>query len=211
MESKIKFLNSTDEFVISLENMWGSDEDIANIASISYGNKAAKNTDGLIKMLLTKGHLSPFEHAGITFYLEIPIFVARQLLRYRHISANEMSRRYTTNKKVMFEFYLPKELYIENDFCCNDTPPAKLLIIQLVEQYEEYIKQGVRPELARIILPVNLMTKMYISINVRELMHILSQRLDPTAQIEIQAVAKEMYKKLKKEFPITEKYFKEVI
>jgi len=207
MSNNIKFLNSMEQFTIIKTAHWGSDKEIADIASISYGNEKAKNIDGLINTLMKRGHMSPFEQAGITFYISIPIFVARQLLRYRHISVNEMSRRYTTNNKVEFEFYMPKELDITNDFHSSTTPPAIESIIQLVLEYENYIKKGAKPEIARIILPVNMMTKMYLSTNIRELLHILHQRLKPEAQAEIAYVANKMYSELNTLFPQTYKAF----
>ena len=207
--SKEVLFRTTSDFKVQVVNQWGSDKNIADIASISYGKEEAANTEHLIKALITKQHLSPFEHAGITFYMEIPIFVARQLLRYRHISVNEMSRRYTTENMIEFEFYLPSELYMQNDFFDSDTPPAKMAILQLVEEYENYIKQGVKPETARIILPVSLMTKLYFTVNIRELMHILHQRLQSEAQREIRQVAAILLDYFKEYFPLTYKYFLE--
>lgn len=208
MSKEVLFRTALD-FEVKAISHWGSDKDIANIASISYGKEEAPNTEALIKALIVKGHLSPFEHAGITFYMEIPIFVARQLLRYRHISVNEMSRRYTTEERVEFEFYLPSELYINNDFYASDTPPAQIAILQLVEEYRNYIQRGIKPETARIILPVSLMTKMYFTVNIRELMHILNQRLRPEAQREIRYVADMMLGWFSTYFPLTHNYFME--
>ena len=208
MTDDVRFITDMDGFVIDLEGWWGSDSRIAKIAGISYGNTTGANTEKLLPFLVSKGHLSPFEHAGLTFYLEIPIFVARQLLRYRHISVNEMSRRYTTDKKTRFEFYLPEELDTPNDFCEDDKPFAQTATLMLVEEYREYLRRGIKPELARTILPVSLMTKMYLSTNIRELMHILYQRTKPDAQKEIQYVAKRMDSWLETFFPITHKAYK---
>jgi len=210
MTDDVWFITDMDGFVIDLEGWWGSDSRIAKIAGISYGNTTGANTEKLLPFLVSKGHLSPFEHAGLTFYLEIPIFVARQLLRYRHISVNEMSRRYTTDKKTRFEFYLPEELDTPNDFCEDSKPFVRTAIIMLVKEYRDYLKRGVKPELARTILPVSLMTKMYLSTNIRELMHILYQRTKSDAQKEIQYVAKQMENWLETFFPITYKAYKEL-
>jgi len=209
MTDDVWFITEMDGFVVDLEGWWGSDSRIAKIAGISYGNTTDSNTEKLIPFLLSKGHVSPFEHAGLTFYLEIPIFVARQLLRYRHISVNEMSRRYTTDKKTRFEFYLPEELDTPNDFCEDKKPFAQTAVLMLVEEYREYLKRGIKPELARTVLPVSLMTRMYLSTNIRELMHIIYQRTQPDAQKEIQYVAKRMESWLETFFPITYKAYQD--
>src|SRR3982751_5344817 len=48
-------------------------------------------TQGLINFLYQNRHNSPFEHAAMTFYIETPIFVAREFMRHRTWSYNEMS------------------------------------------------------------------------------------------------------------------------
>jgi len=211
MNTKSIFISDiTEAFKVDLIKTWGSDKEIADIASISYGKDAAQYVEGLLKYLIANRHLSPFEHAGFTFYIKLPIFIARQLLRYRHISVNEMSRRYTTNKNKPFEFYISDELNTDNDFSTSNVPLSVGLIKSLVKEYEYYIDMKVKPELARTILPVNLLTEMYLSVNIRELMHILYQRLESHAQKEITIIAELMLDHFKDEFPISSAYFLEL-
>jgi len=209
MTNEVVFLDSMESFTVKKIQCWGSDELIALVAGISYGNLEVVAIETLLRKLIAREHLSPFEHAGFTFYLEIPIFVARQLLRYRHISANEMSRRYTTNKKSEFEFYFPNELKTFNDSYYEDRySSAQLTILSAVTEYKDALMRGVKPELARTLLPVSLMTKLYLSTNIRELMHILKQRLAPAAQKEIQYVAQKMESVFRNEFPLTYRHYK---
>jgi len=211
MSTESVFTSDINEaFKVNLIKTWGTDKEIADIASISYGKDSAQYVERLLKYLIVNKHFSPFEHAGFTFYIKLPIFIARQLLRYRHISVNEMSRRYTTNTNKPFEFYIPNELNTYNDFSTSSVPLSVRLIQSLVKEYEYYIDMKIKPELARTILPVNLLTEMYLSVNIRELMHILYQRLESHAQKEITIIAKLMLDYFKDEFPISSAYFLEL-
>src|SRR5690349_20132072 len=62
-----------------------------------------KSTQGLINFLYRERHMSPFEHGSFTFMVDTPIFVAREFMRHRTFSYNEVSGRY---KKLEPRFYL---------------------------------------------------------------------------------------------------------
>lgn len=96
---------------VGMIDVFGSDYHVARIARLSRGvpwevDAAAKmdsekwskstweeNTKTL-RFLFEQKHMTPFEFAGATFYIEAPIFVARQLMRYRCASYLERSLRY---------------------------------------------------------------------------------------------------------------------
>jgi thymidylate synthase (FAD) len=70
-----------------------------NAARVSFAKESSELTDKdrkLIKYLIKEHHTSPFEHNVITFKFKVPIFVARQHMRHRTWSFNEVSRRYTS-------------------------------------------------------------------------------------------------------------------
>jgi len=87
----------------------GSDLDIANAARVSYGKVSYEISDRdakLINFLMEHDHTSPFEHNQFSFRVKAPIFVARQWIRHRMNSYNEISYRYV---KAETEFYIPKK------------------------------------------------------------------------------------------------------
>lgn len=51
-------------------------------------------------------HTSPFEMCEVLFYLKVPIFVARQLVRHRTANINEVSGRYS---ELTNEMYVPEQ------------------------------------------------------------------------------------------------------
>src|SRR5581483_2885690 len=92
---------------VELVRISGSDLDIVNAARVSYGkeSKIFEERDlRLLSYLLEHKHTTPFEHNSLTFRIKCPLFVARQWMRHRMASYNEISYRYV---EVPEEFYIP--------------------------------------------------------------------------------------------------------
>ena len=103
--STIKVL---DKGYVTLVDHWGDDNRPANTARTSY-NDAGKTfsearNKGLSDYLIRHNHNTPVEFNAILFYMKMPIFVARQWVRHRTQSLNEISYRYVQAQR---EFYIP--------------------------------------------------------------------------------------------------------
>ncbi len=152
--------------------------------------------------IVLSGNTSPFEQVGFTFHLKMPIFVARQLVRHRTASLNEISGRYSVMRD---EFYIPDSEQVRYQAKSNkqgrssESLPAESteeIITSLqkeqvstYESYEKLLESGLARELARINLPVSLYTEMYWQMDLHNLFHFLKLRLDDHAQYEIQVYA----------------------
>src|SRR5258708_37593499 len=91
---------------VELVRVSGSDLDVVNAARVSYGKISTEVSDRdkkLISFLMEHNHTSPFEHNQLSFRIKAPIFVARQWMRHRMNSYNEISYRYV---KAALEFYV---------------------------------------------------------------------------------------------------------
>ena len=77
------------------------------------------------------------------------------------------------------------------------------------EQYEDLVSEGVAKEVARMILPLNLMTQFYATVNPRNLAHFLELRSSEQALYEIRQVAADMEKCFEKQMPMTYRAWKE--
>lgn len=161
-------------------------ETISEIASICYDSNP-KNPMKLVTYLYKCGHLSVFEHICFTFKIEdISRACSHQLVRHRHCSFTQRSQRYCSENG--FGFVTPPS--IENN--------------EELEHYENYMKTFVAPnytelqtrdvpnEDARYILPNACMTSLYLSCNLRELIHMANERLCMRAQWEIRELVKKM-------------------
>ena len=156
-------------------------ETIAKIASICYDSDP-KNALGLTKHLYKNGHHSVFEHIYFTFKIEgISRACSHQLVRHRHCSFTQRSQRYCTEDG--FEYVTPptiREVFFSEDMEC------------IKKWYRHYSTYGSPNEDARYILPNACATELYLSCNLRELIHIANERLCTRAQWEIRDLVKEM-------------------
>jgi len=190
--------------------------------SVKGENKPDTDTPRLINYLMSARHGSPFEHATFTWFVKAPIFVFREFHRHRIASYNEMSGRYT---ELLPEFYLPAEkrpLYNVGTSARPEFAPAPADIFTLMEDtvadaynaawdsYQYLLRNGIANEVARIVLPVGIMSQMYVTMNARALMNFLSLRIDhpdsavrSRPQYEIQLVAEKMEEDFKELMPHT--------
>ena len=160
-------------------------ETIAQIASICYDSDP-KNPMGLVKHLYANGHHSVFEHIYFTFKIEgISRACSHQLVRHRHCSFTQRSQRYCSEDG--FEAVEPDSIHIVDHM---GGYPA--LIQRIAEDYEELQAIGVPNEDARYILPNACATSLYLSCNLRELIHMANERLCTRAQWEIRDLVCEM-------------------
>jgi thymidylate synthase (FAD) len=183
---------------------------------------------GLINYLMRDRHGSPFEHTSLTFYVQAPIFVFREFMRHRIASYNEESGRYRELRPV---FYVPGEdrkliqvgkpgAYEFEDGTAEQTA----LVVQetmavtraAYESYQRMLEAGVAREVARIVLPVNIYSSMYVTMNSRALMNFLSLRTKREGthfpsfpQREIEMVAEKMEDFWAKTMPLTYESFNE--
>ena len=161
-------------------------ETIAKIASICYDSDP-KNHLGLVKHLYKNGHHSVFEHIYFTFKIEgISRACSHQLVRHRHCSFTQRSQRYCSEGG--FIAVEPKSIATKVDR--HDSYQFSMGHIQ--GYYEGLQALGVPNEDARYILPNACTTELYLSCNLRELIHIANERLCARAQWEIRELVKEM-------------------
>ena len=164
-------------------------ETIAQIASICYDSDP-KNPIGLVKHLYRNGHHSVFEHIYFTFKIEgISRACSHQLVRHRHCSFTQRSQRYCSEDGFGV---------VEPDSICKIDKKGGFgsLIEEIGRHYEELQAHDIPNEDARYVLPNACETSLYLSCNLRELIHMSNERLCRRAQWEIRELAEEMYRQI---------------
>lgn len=206
---------------VDLIDFMGGDDQTAMSAWVSFGNDNEERLQdrdkvrGLINFLYRNQHMTPFESSIFTFRAEMPIFVARELMRHRAASYNEWSGRYS---KMIPTFYMPREsrplvqqgkpgayAFVPGDYHQRKTVEGAIRRSsqRTWDEYERMLSEGIAKEVARMVLPVNVYTQMYVTMNARNLMHFLTLRTDPTALQEIQDLARLMEVHFKEKMPFT--------
>lgn len=180
---------------VTLVRASGSDIDILNAARVSYGKVTTQVTERdikLLRFLIKHLHTSPFEHNQLSFRIKAPLFVARQWMRHRMHSYNEISYRYV---QAPVEFYIPTKWRYQDtenkqaSVGAFENPELlatyKASIEQSYKAYENLLAQGVCREMARGLLPLCTYTEFIFTSNLHALMHFLKLRLGAGAQKEI--------------------------
>lgn len=180
----------------------GNDKRIAQAARVSTGNdQSDRPHEGLVKRLWQDQHTSTFEHNTLTVRVEVPIFVAREWMRHRTQAFNEISGRYSEMEPV---FYVPGEdrPLVQTGKAMDYRREAGSPVLRAVTDrlmriagkgawrlYEYMLRKGVAREVARNVLPVSLYTRFYATANLRNWLHFVELRTDPTALWEIRQAA----------------------
>lgn len=180
------------------------DTDPANAARMSFdqtdSNRTREEDLKLCRYLMKNWHTSPFEMVEVWLEMKLPIFVARQFVRHRTVSINEVSGRYVT---LPAEWYIPavvggkaptkKQGQEDNLDKATQEWFRRVLATACATDYELYlraIEKGVAAEHARLFLSLNHYTHWLWKQDLHNVMHFLSLRDHGHAQVEAQEYAK---------------------
>ncbi len=180
------------------------DIDPAQSARMSFNQMGSDRTleedYRLSRYLMKNWHNTPFEMVVVWLEMKLPIFVARQFVRHRTVSINEISGRYVT---LPAEWYIPDVVGAKAPNAKqgqSDTLPKnaqdafkEVLNKQCAESYRCYIQSldvGIAPEHARLFLHVNHYTHWLWKQDLHNLFNFLRLRDDEHAQIEAQLYAR---------------------
>jgi thymidylate synthase (FAD) len=213
-----------DQGFVRLVDVMGDDGSIVQAARVSYGRgtKSVRQDKGLISYLMKHRHNSPFEMVVFKFHCKMPIFVARQWIRHRTASVNEISGRYSVMDDSVFRL-APQDLRQQSkinrqgsvDEAVAEPANAEILkkynadVDLLFKHYNEYLEAGVAREIARANLPLSTYTEWYWKMDLHNLLHFLELRLEAHAQKEIRVYAEAIASFVQKRCPLTWEAFEE--
>jgi thymidylate synthase (FAD) len=231
-----------DHGFVRLVDYMGDDEAVVEAARVSTAGGGVRSTsddETLIRYLMRHRHTGPFEMVELKFHCAMPIFAARQWVRHRTASLNEMSGRYSQLPELT---YVPSAERISWQSPLNKQGSGSQVSSELAERvrsewgqessnafalYDELLGReshesfadddfkviaengGVSRELARINLPLSTYTQWYWKIDLHNLFHFLALRLDEHAQWELQQYAQEIAEIVKVLCPMSWRAFED--
>jgi thymidylate synthase (FAD) len=203
----------------NVDRMFDADDvDPANAARMSFdqmdSNRTREQDLKLCEYLMKNWHNSPFEMVEAWFEMKLPIFVARQFVRHRTVSINEVSGRYV---KLPAEWYIPDVVggkpvggakQGQSDTLDEKTQSDFKLILDnncrnSYANYEWALQQGVAAEHARMLLHLNHYTHWLWKQDLHNLMHFLRLRDHSHAQVEARKLAQAVDVLLRAQLPNT--------
>ncbi len=196
-------LRVLDDGFIRVVDYMGSDASIVQAARVSYGvgTKRVHEDRSLIRYLMRHGHTTPFEMCELKLHVRVPMDCWRQWIRHRTANVNEYSTRYSiaidaaqgTDKDQWRQQTLENRqgsgAFLDGAIGTKLSEQERDFQKLSREVYNERLAAGVAREQARKDLPLSTYTEAYWKIDLHNLFHFLSLRMDAHAQWEIREYA----------------------
>ena len=192
---------------VELLKITGNDNDIVDVARVSYGKEASNYTreqnKKLIKYLINHGHTSPFRHVNLQFRIKCPIYVERQLFKHQvGISVNSISGRYVDFSDSYYKIDKFRKQSqdskqgsgddlsdVENEHAL--TIQSKIIDV-CQKAYRDLLELGCSKEQARSVLPLSLETEFIWTGSLLAFIHMCKLRLKKDTQKETRDVVEKM-------------------
>jgi thymidylate synthase (FAD) len=204
---QVKLISVTQPLI---EGIKTAEELIVYCARVSNPSNQLNTETGpkLINYCIKNKHWSIFEQASLCVEIKTSRAIAAQILRHKSFSFQEFSQRYATVTKLHpLEWRLQgktnrqvgdEAVKLEDDLLDKiDT-----LQDRAIDLYDELIQKGVAKECARMILPLNTETTLYMNGTIRSWLHYFEVRCDTHTQKEHRDIALAIRELFKQQFPV---------
>ena len=184
---------------------------IAYCARVSSPHQENLDYEKLLAYCIKNRHWSIFEMVDMTVEILTSRGISPQILRHRSFVFQEFSQRYA--KVQSFETYTPRRQDSKNrQHSIDDLEEATMtwfadaqekIRALSVETYNEALEKGIARECARMLLPLNTQTKLYMKGSVRSWIHYIGVRTDASTQKEHRDIAEAVKEIFINQFPVT--------
>ena len=149
-----------------------------------------------IRNLIKRGHESVIEHYNVTVKVICSRGISHEIVRHRIGAYSQESTRYVSYKDG---------IDVIDQSSITDFSIARIWVdaMNLAENYyQKLIEFGVKPEIARDVLPNALKTEIVITYNLRQWRHFLKQRISRAAHPQIRQIAEMILKEFQEKIPV---------
>lgn len=183
-------------------------QQIERVARVCYKSEDKITPDGesakkLVGFLVKQGHEAMLEHSQLSVLFTCDRAIANELVRHRIASFAQESTRYCNYSKEKFggELSFIRPYYIDDlsEEACDAISDSCLWAEKL---YLQLIKDGLRPEQARCVLPLCLKTEIVITANYREWRNIFKLRTPVAAHPQMRELMCPLLLEVQKKIPV---------
>lgn len=160
-------------------------EKLERCGRVCYQSEPKGQPEEFIRARIKAGHESILEHVSLTFHIVCDRAIMSELTRHRLASFSVESTRFCKYDELAFV-----------------NPPPDSAMEQVEAEYIWQLNNGVRPELARAVLPLSLKSELYMTANLREWRHILKLRTTKDAHPQMRFVAGQILSILRDKLPV---------
>lgn len=171
---------------------------IEQATRLCYRSKRSETREGrekFLKNLIAVDHGSIIEHGSLSFLITTDRACANQIVRHRLASYSQESSRYVN----LSDF----DIVLDQTYTEAEKLAIRITCERILETYS-YLggdKKSTRDK-ARAVLPQCTATRLYMTMNFREIRHFLKLRLDKAAHQSIREIAYQILKIMKEEYPV---------
>lgn len=157
-----------------------------------------RTCEEFVKRLIKNGHESVLEHYSFSVKFITNRAIANEIVRHRIASFSQESTRYCNYSSDKFD----NEITVIKPTCSPGNVDWSLSCDYAETKYFQLLKQGVSPQLARGVLPLDLKTELIMTANLREWRHFLKLRTAPDAHPQMRELAISLLTKLRGSIPV---------
>ena len=176
----MKVIQASYEILTDLSDPVKILKDIERAGRVCYKSESNITDDSCItfcKNILNRGHEAVIEHSQLSVKFTVDRAIANELVRHRLASYCQESSRYCNYSKDKFyneiKVIEPEELLPRNS---TDYNIWWVSCKNAEEAYMTMISNGVKPEIARSVLPLSTATEIIMTANIREWRNVLKLR-----------------------------------
>lgn len=186
-----------------------AEELIAYCARVSSPNQENPEIEKLLRYCVTHKHWSIFEQASATFEITTSRAISAQILRHRSFKFQEFSQRYAEAQEfVEYEARRQDTKNRQNSIDDIDEETQRSWLYRqqrnwdrAIAEYRWALNAGIAKECARMVLPMQTMTRLYMTGDIRSWLHYLDVRCSEDTQLEHREIALQIKDTLKEELP----------
>lgn len=191
-----------------------AEQTMAYIARVSNPkNQENPSFEGLLKYCIKHGHWSVFEQAYMTLEIETSRAIAAQILRHRSFTYQEFSQRYADSSLLANTIPMPKLRRQDTKNRQNSIDDVDPFIRQQFEiamqryfeegldLYRTMLDKGIAKECARMVLPLAVPTRIYMTGSCRSWAHYIALRSANGTQAEHMDIANQAKAIFCEQFP----------
>lgn len=201
---------------VKLIDISGKAEEImAYCARVSSNNQDNPEYEGLLKYCAQNDHWSVFEMANMNLEINTSRAISAQILRHRSFCFQEFSQRYQSLDESGVVYYAARRQDTKNrQNSVDDLSDVVKLEWEARQQqnwesaFEHYqwaLDNGIAKECARMVLPLQTATRMYMNGTIRSWIHYIELRSGNGTQLEHKVLAEEAKQIFCEKLPIVAK------
>ena len=154
------------------------------------------------KMIIERGHEACIEHSQLSVKFTVDRAIANEIVRHRLCSFCQESTRYINYSKNKFG----NEIKVIVPWCLEKESSAYNIWYDACKHaessYMEMLGAGVKPEIARNVLPLSTASELIVTANIREWRHLLRLRTTEFAHPQMRHLMRLLLIELREKIPV---------